>query len=87
MQPSMVHSHDQPSGYRVLLVHRHTQDTTHKPYGSPREEAQLVPTDRGRMCTLTNENVIPITCITIEALNTNDLLVLIFIFLGHGFLR
>ena len=27
----------------------------------------MVPTNRGRMCTLTNENVIPITCITTEA--------------------
>ena len=46
-----------------------------------------MPTNRGRMCTLTNENVIPVRCITTEAVNTNNVLVLIFIFLGHGFLR
>ena len=49
-------------------------------------QAQL-PINRGRMCTLTNENVIPFTCITTEAVNTNNVLILIFIFLRHGFLR
>ena len=46
-----------------------------------------MPTNRGRMCTLTNDNVIPLRCITIEAVNTNNVLILIFIFLGHGFLK
>ena len=46
-----------------------------------------MPTNRGRMCTLTNENVIPIICITTEAVNTNNVLILIFIFLRHGFLK
>ena len=50
-------------------------------------QAQLVPTNHGRMCTLTNENVIPIRCITTEAVNTNNDLILIFIFLIHGFLK
>ena len=30
-----------------------------------------MPTNGGRMCTLTSENVIPITCITTEEVNTN----------------
>ena len=46
-----------------------------------------MPTNRGRMCTLTNENVIPIRCITTKAVNTNNVLILIYIFLSHGFLR
>ena len=50
-------------------------------------QAKLVPTNRGKMCTLTNENVITIKCITTEAINTKNVLILIFIFLSHGFLR
>ena len=46
-----------------------------------------MPTNRGRMCTLTNENVISIICITTEAVKTNDVVILIFISLSHGFLR
>ena len=47
----------------------------------------MVPTNRGRMCTPTNENVIPFKCITNKAVNTNNVFILIFISLGHGFLR
>ena len=78
MQPSMVHSEDQPSGYLVQPVQRHTrtQPTTRRNLLERRCQAQLVPTNRGRMCTLTNENVIPIRCIIIEAVNTNNVLIL-----------
>ena len=44
-----------------------TQPTTRRNLLERRCQAQLVPTNRGRMCTLTNENVIPIRCITTEA--------------------
>ena len=64
-----------------------TQPTTRRNFPERRCQAQLVPTNRGRMCTLTNENVIPMRCITTEAVNTNNVLILIFIFLSHGFLR
>ena len=47
----------------------------------------MVPTNGGRMCTLTNENVILVRCMTIGVVNTNNVLILIFIFLGHRFLR
>ena len=64
-----------------------TQPTTRRNLLERRCQAQLVPTNHGRMCTLTNENVIPMRCITTEAVNTNNVLILIFIFLNHGFLK
>ena len=64
-----------------------TQSTTRRNSPERRCQAQLVPTGRGTMCTLTNENVIRIRCITNEAVNTNNVLILIFVFLSHGFLK
>ena len=50
-------------------------------------QAQLVPSNRGRMCTLTNKGIIALRCITTKAMNTNNVFVTAFRVHNHGFLR
>ena len=63
-----------------------TEPTTRGNLVETEWQAQVVPINREQICTLTNQNVIPITCITTEAVNTKNVLILILIFLGRGFL-
>ena len=49
-------------------------------------QAQLVPSNCARMCTLTNEDIIALRFITTKALNTNNVFIFAFGVLGHGFL-
>ena len=50
------------------------------------EAVVLVPSDHGGMCTLTNEDIIALRCITTNAMNTNNVFIFVFGVLSHGFL-
>ena len=49
--------------------------------------AHLVPSDSGRMCTFTNEDIIALGCITTKAMNTNNVFIFAFMLISHGFLK
>ena len=50
-------------------------------------QAQLVPSNFGRMCTFRNEDIIALGCITTKAINTNNVFIFTFILISHGFLK
>ena len=50
-------------------------------------QAQLVPSNCGTMCTLTNEDIIALRCNTTNAMNTNNIFIFAFGVLSHDFLR
>ena len=49
-----------------------------------RSQAQLVPSNCGRMCTFTNEDIIALGCITAKAINTNNVFIFAFVLISHG---
>ena len=50
-------------------------------------QAQPVPSNCGKMCTFTNEDIIALRCITTKAMNTNNVFIFTFVLISHGFLR
>ena len=46
-----------------------------------------MPSNRGRTCALTNEDIIALGCITTQAMNTNNVFIFTSILISHGFLR
>ena len=88
LQPWKVHSHGQPNNHLDHSVQRHTLDTTEtsKNLTQGWSQTQLVPSNCGRMCTLTNEDIVALKCITTKAMNTNSVFIFAFTVLSHGFL-
>ena len=88
LKPLKEHSQGQPSGCLDHSVQRHTwaQPATIRNLVQGWSHAQLVPSNCGRMCTFTNEDIIALGCITTKAMNTNNVFIFTFVLISHAFL-
>ena len=89
LQPLKEPTQDQPSGYPDHSVQRHTVGKTSNQQEARARlgQAQLVPSNCGKMCTFTKEDIIALRCITTEAMDTHNVFIFAFSLISHGFSR